>query len=149
MILTDEVVKDFLQYLYDEGYRYLFMATPNTTVAVSKAKPLFTENKFIESMMLYDLLSGYEYKLGKVILGENGQCIDIGKQLNIVDWSAVKVDTKILVRDINGAIWKRRYFARYENGKVYAFDSGRTSWSANTNHSVDLVPWDFAEVADE
>lgn len=149
MILTDEIVKDFLQYLYDEGYRYLFMATPNTKVVVSKLKPLFTKDKCIESMMLYNVLSGYSQKIGKAILGDNGHCIDIGKQLNVIDWSAVKVDTKILVRDINGSIWRRRYFARYENGKVYAFDSGKTSWSANTNHISDYVPWDFAEVVDE
>lgn len=149
MILTDEIVKDYLQYLYDEGYRYLFMALPNTTVAVSKAKPLFTENKFIESMMLYDLLSGYEYKLGKAILGESGQCIDIGRQLNIIDWSAVKVDTKIRVRDYTDYPWKNRYFALYENGKVYAYDSGKTSWSAKTSDVSDLVPWNFAEVVDE
>ena len=97
MILTDEIVKDFLQYLYDEGYRYLFMALPNTTVAVSKSKPLFSKDKCIESMMLYDVISGYSHKIGKIILGESGQCIDIGKQLNIIDHSAVKVDTKILV----------------------------------------------------
>ena len=65
MILTDEIVKDFLQYLYDEGYRYLFLATPNTAVAVSKSKPLFEKNKFIEKMMLYDLLQDMNINLVK------------------------------------------------------------------------------------
>lgn len=149
MILTDEIIKDFLQYLYDEGYRYLFFALPNTAVAVSKSKPLFAKNKFIEKMMLYDLLSGYEYKLGRAIMNDEEYCINIGEKLNIIDWSTVKVDTKILVRDTNGGEWKKRYFARYENETVYAFDSGKTSWSANVNHLSDLVPWDFAEVVDE
>lgn len=149
MILTDEIIKDFLQYLYDEGYRYLFFALPNTAVAVSKSKPLFAKNKFIEKMMLYDLLSGYEYKLGRAIMNDEEYCINIGEKLNIIDWSTVKVDTKILVRDTNGGEWKKRYFARYENETVYAFDSGKTSWSANVNHLADLVPWDFAEVVDE
>lgn len=149
MILTDEIIKDFLQYLYDEGYRYLFFALPNAAVAVSKSKPLFAKNKFIEKMMLYDLLSGYEYKLGRAIMNDEEYCINIGEKLNIIDWSTVKVDTKILVRDTNGGEWKKRYFARYENETVYAFDSGKTSWSANTNNSIDLVPWDFAEVVDE
>lgn len=149
MILTDEIMKDFLQYLYDEGYRYLFMATPNITVAVSKSKPLFAKNKFIEKMMLYDLLSGYEYKLGRAILNDEEHCINIGKKLNITDWSAVEVDTKIRVSNSDGDLWRKRYFACYENGKVYAFDSGKTSWSAGTNNFSDLIPWDLAEVVDE
>lgn len=149
MILTDEIVKDFLQYLYDEGYRYLFLATPNTAVAVSKSKPLFTENNFIESMMLYDLLSGYEYKLGKAILGKNGKCIDIGKQLNIIDWSAVKVDTKIHVKDRKNDAWRRRYFAYYKNGEVYVYCNGKTSWSACGDNCLGTTSYKFAEVVDE
>lgn len=149
MILTDEIAKDFLQYLYDEGYRYLFMAIPNTAVVVSKSKPLFTNDKFIENMMLYDLLSGYEYKIGRTIMNDEEYCIDIGEKLNIIDWSTVKVDTKIRVREYEDDLWRRRYFACYENGKVYAYDSGKTSWSAGTVNCSDLVPWNFAEVVDE
>ena len=149
MILTDEIIKDFLQYLYDEGYRYLFFALPNNAVAVSKSKPLFEKNKFIEKMMLYDLLSGYEYKLGRASMNDEEYCINIGEKLNIIDWSTVKVDTKIRVSNFEGDLWRRRYFAFYENGKVYAFDSGKTSWSAGTNNLSDLIPWDLAEVVEE
>ena len=40
----------------------------------------------------------------------------------IVDWSKVPVDTKILVSDYDDtSVWIRRYFAKYENGIVYAF----------------------------
>ena len=37
-----------------------------------------------------------------------------------VDWSKVQVDTKILVSG-DGKDWYRRYFAKYENGFIYAF----------------------------
>lgn len=49
-----------------------------------------------------------------------------------VDWSNVEVDTPILVRDDEEFNWKRRHFAKYENGKVYAFIDGATSWTTDT-----------------
>lgn len=148
MILTDELIRDFLQYLYDNGYRYLFIVTHTNDVAISKSKPTFSNGKCLESMAFYDKLYGYEYKLGKAILNDEGHCIDIGKKLNIIDWSTVKVDTKIRVRDYEDEPWKNRYFACYGNGKVHAYDGGRTSWSASNKFS-DIAPWNFAEVVEE
>lgn len=46
------------------------------------------------------------------------------------DWSKVKVDTPILVRESEDKAWKKRHFAKYEDGKVFAWNSGMTSWSA-------------------
>ena len=45
-----------------------------------------------------------------------------------VDWSNVAVDTPILVRDFEEDVWRNRYFAKYENGIVYAWGNGTTSW---------------------
>ena len=149
MILTDEIIKDFLQYLYDNDYRYLFIGTCSNEPLVSKAKPLFSKGRSVESTMFYDKLTGYARKIGKAILDKEGNCIDIAKKLKIVDWSTVEVDTKILVKNYDDGIFRKRYFACYENGKVYAFDSGKTSWSASTNHVSDFVPWDIAEVVEE
>lgn len=53
-----------------------------------------------------------------------------------VDWSKVKVDTPILVKDILKSEWIKRYFAKYENGRVYAWKEGKTSWSAVNEHNV-------------
>lgn len=47
-----------------------------------------------------------------------------------VDWSKVKVDTPILVKDTEEEEWQRRHFAGLKNGKVYAWHDGLTSWSA-------------------
>ena len=49
-----------------------------------------------------------------------------------VNWSEVKVDTPILVRNAEDEPWLRRYFAKYENGRIHAWSVGRTSWTANT-----------------
>lgn len=149
MILADEVVNNFLQYLYDEGYRYLFVVTYTGAAAVSKSKPTFSNGKCLESAAFYTVLSGYAHKLGRLILSDTYYCIDIGKKLNIIDWSTVEVDTKIRVRVDEDGIWRRRYFACYENKTVYAFEEGKTSWSAGECKFSDLVPWNFAEVVDE
>lgn len=51
-----------------------------------------------------------------------------------VDWSKVEVDTKILVEDITGN-WINRYFAKYEDEKIYAWQGGKTSWTTDLiNH---------------
>ena len=60
-----------------------------------------------------------------------------------VDWSKVAVDTPILVRDFVGCEWARRYFAKYENGIVYAWGGGATSWSADRS-----TYWKMAKLAE-
>lgn len=62
-----------------------------------------------------------------------------------VDWSTIPVDTKVLVRDGEDNEWKKRYFAKYENEKVYTFADGGTSWSSD----VEAVSWNYAKLADE
>ena len=46
-----------------------------------------------------------------------------------VDWNEVEVDTKVLVRNNPDDNWLKRYFAKYEDGKVYVFKNGRTNWN--------------------
>ena len=149
MILTDEIARDFLRYLYDSGYRYLFIDKVHSAIAVSKSKPIFSDNRCIESMNFYDELFGYERKLGKAILNDEGCCIDIGKKLNIFDWSTVKVDTKIHVKDRKNDAWVRRYFAYYKNGEVYVYCNGKTSWSAWGDNDLGTTSYKFAEVVEE
>ena len=63
-----------------------------------------------------------------------------------VDWSKVAVDTPILVRETEGREWKRRYFAKYENGVVYAWISGKTSRSVGRKGYV--TDWKYAKLAE-
>ena len=62
------------------------------------------------------------------------------------DWSKVAVDTPILVRNVDNEEWNKRYFARYENGTIYAWISGRTSWNAYDND--DVFAWKYAKLAE-
>ena len=63
-----------------------------------------------------------------------------------VDWSKVEVDTPILVKDILKSEWIKRYFAKYENGRVYVWKEGKTSWSAV--NELDVNSWKYAKLAE-
>lgn len=77
---------------------------------------------------------------------EENQQIDIAEYLGIVDWSKVEVDTPIFVRNSIEEVWKCRYFAMYENGEVYAWQLGRTSWSNVIKNSP--IAWKYAKLAE-
>ena len=63
-----------------------------------------------------------------------------------IDWSKVEVDTPILVRysEDEDEEWLKRHFAKYENGKVYAWFDGCTSWSTEGH----MVIWNYAKLAE-
>lgn len=63
-----------------------------------------------------------------------------------VDWSKIPVDTPILVRLTEKDAWIHRYFAKYENEIVYAWECGATSWS--TEDSDDVCEWKYAKLAE-
>jgi hypothetical protein len=63
-----------------------------------------------------------------------------------VDWSKVAVDTPILVRDSEEEAWRKRHFAKYENGIVYAWGYGATSWSAYGSDNI--IDWEMAKLAE-
>ena len=60
-----------------------------------------------------------------------------------VDWSKVEVDTPILVKQGKNGEWLERHFAKYENGGVYAWGDGQTSWTGE-----DKIKWKYAKLAE-
>ena len=63
-----------------------------------------------------------------------------------VDWGKVEVDTPIWVKSFPEESWVRRHFARCIGGKIYAWDSGLTSWSARDERHV--CAWNYAKLAE-
>lgn len=57
----------------------------------------------------------------------------------------IDVDTKILVKDKYERCWKKRYFAKMDNGRVRAFANGATSFSAEG----ETILWDEWKYPDE
>jgi hypothetical protein len=74
-----------------------------------------------------------------------------------VDWSKVPVDTPIWVwEDGCEGIKIKRHFAKFEDGKIYVWNDGKTSWTAEKDkwsveehNYVSTTNWDNAELAEE
>lgn len=62
-----------------------------------------------------------------------------------VNWSKVKVDTPIYVRCSDDEKWVPRYFAKFEDGRVYAWSDGTTSFTTPIAGAVD---WEYAKLAE-
>lgn len=60
-----------------------------------------------------------------------------------VDWAKIAVNTPILVSS-DGQIWHNRYFARFEDDMVYAWDCGATKWSAEDYYNA--TNWKYARL---
>lgn len=60
------------------------------------------------------------------------------------DWSKVPVDTPILVKDNEKDEWTKAHFAKFEDGYVYSFLLGYTSWTSGS-----MVNWQYAKLAEE
>ena len=64
------------------------------------------------------------------------------------DWSKVPVDTPIYVGDTMEEVEKKkwpRYFAKYENGKIYAWADGMTSFTTQGS----MIDWSYVKLAEE
>ena len=141
-MITDKQGREWLfQKLYDDGWRYI-IGSNSTFIYLTKIKPLIIDGFY--------KCNGEEYTcIGRThgILPdlEIGEVMDIADELGIIDWSKVEVDTPILVSNDNKE-WIKRYFARYEDGNVYGWLNGKTSWTATGELSIGL--WNYAKLAE-
>lgn len=80
------------------------------------------------------------YFLGKILELDFEEVVEIG-----IDWENIPIDTPLLVSNGRGA-WKKRHFAKYEDGKVYAFVQGRTSFSGSKDC---VTSWKIVKLFEE
>ena len=66
------------------------------------------------------------------------------KEEHEIDWYKVAVDTPILVKNSKNDYWHERHFAKYVNGRVYAWNDGKTSWTEDG-----MIAWEYAKLAEE
>ena len=118
-----EGCKWLLKKLYNKGVRYIVFDSV-LGIYFGVDKPL------IKYGDRYDYGGVNRYGVGLIadLLPDFNEpnYLDIGKYLGIVDWSKVAVDTPILVKQ---KVELKRHFAKFENGFVYYYDNGRTSWT--------------------
>lgn len=143
-MITDKQGREWvLQKLYDDGWRYIVGSLDNY-VYITQREPTIV-NGFFRSIGLCEIYKHIELKSVLPSL-ECGEIMNIAEELGIVDWSKVEVDTPIFVRNSIEEVWKCRYFAMYENGEVYAWQLGRTSWSNVIKNSP--IAWKYAKLAE-
>lgn len=130
-----------LQKLYDDGWRYM-IGGDGIFIYLTKNKPLIVDGIYMCTGDEYTLIGQTNCILPG--LGK-GEVMSIAEYLGIVDWSKVKVDTPIFVRNSIEEVWKCRYFAEYKDGKVYTWRDGKTSWSNVISDRP--VVWGYAELA--
>ena len=131
-----------LQKLYDDGWKYYVKSVGNIAF-ITTERPVVNDG-------ILDINSGGRVKcinnISKIMPQiERNEVLNIAKELGIVDWSKVKVDTPVLVRDFENQDWKKRYFAFFDDELIYTWDGGATSWSVKNK---DAIPWKYAKLAE-
>ena len=143
-MITDKQGREWLlQKLYDDGWKYYVKNVGNTAFVTTK-RPVMDDD-------ILDVNSGGHIKcinnISKIMPQiERNEVLNIAEELGIVDWSEVKVDTPVLVRDFEGAKWEKRYFAFFKNGRVNTWCGGTTSWSSE--NITGTISWRHAKVVE-
>nr|DAU30621.1 MAG TPA: hypothetical protein [Caudoviricetes sp.] len=142
-MITDKQGREWLlQKLYDDGWRYI-VGSADDYVFITKSEPNVVNGLF-RSVGIWEIYKHIELKSVLPSL-ERGEVMNIAEELGIVDWSKVKVDTPVLVRDFENQDWKKRYFAFFDDELIYTWDCGATSWSVKNK---DAIPWKYAKLAE-
>ena len=143
-MITDKQGREWLlQKLYDEGWKY-YIKNIGDTAFVTTKRPVTNDG-------ILDINSGGHVKcinnISKIMPQiERNEVLNIAAELGIVDWSKVRVDTPILVRDFEDMKWGKRHFAFFKNEKVYTWDGGVTSWTCVNPNCV--MSWKYAKLAE-
>lgn len=141
--ITDEQGRQWiLQKLHDEGFKYLYYDRYfDNEIKASELPPKVNYSGVLST-------NADSKNSDCIFLDEfitiNKPYIDIEKELGIVDWNKVPVDAPIVVWNGEGILKHNRYFAKYEDGVVYTFKGGTTSWSTK---EVNLSGWSNAQLA--
>lgn len=145
-MITDKQGMEWLfQKLYDVGWRYIVADNYDNIYLTNEKPSMFDDVDEVRISSCEKAMGASAFKSILPKLNRN-ECISIGEELGIIDWSKIAVDTPVFVRDSENDVWKCRYFAKYEYGKVYTWVDGRTSWS---NKIIDVpVCWKYAELAE-
>lgn len=130
-----EHYKEQIEKITRLGYQVAVNANDN--------QPYFCNELDCNDCIASKLINGYKQCYKTISEWADAEYIEPEKQ---VDWSKVAVDTPILVRDYPDKKWQERYFAKYENEKVFTFCNGCTSWSSCG--VSDVVNWNFAKLAE-
>lgn len=148
--LTQDGVTGFLRMIYDRGYNFVFYNPDRGQYVLSEKEPVFRENTFLRCDGDYKFASDeFSINILKGLL-DGRNYIAIEDHIDVVDWSKVPVDTLILVKGDDNC-WYHRHFAKYEDGRIYAWRDGMTSWSLKSrdDDNIAYIYWQSAKLAED
>lgn len=124
---NEQGAKWLLQEMYDEGYR---------DIKIFGVYAYFVNPTFIENGGHFKVQE-HTPRIPCRLLGiaGNNKTYSIASLLGVVEWEKVPVDTPILIKGSFEIL--KRYFAKYENGYVYFYSDGRTSWNYEETRKVE------------
>lgn len=112
--------KWLLQEMYNEGYR---------DIKIIGVYAYFVNPTFFENSGGFKVREHTPRIPCRVLgLNPNIRKYSIASLLGIVEWEKVPVDTPVIAE--TGLVKAKLYFAKYENGRVYCFRGGKTSWTS-------------------
>ena len=124
---NEQGAKWLLQEMYDEGYR---------DIKIFGVYAYFVNPTFIENGGHFKVRE-HTPRIPCRLLGiaGNNKTYSIASLLGVVEWEKVPVDMPILIKGSFEIL--KRYFAKYENGYVYFYSDGRTSWNYEETRKVE------------
>ena len=66
----------------------------------------------------------------------------------VIDWSKVAVDTKVLVSE-NKLDWEPGHFALYKNGIFYTWEFGKSSFTVCEKTEAYMANWEYCKLYEE
>ena len=119
--------KWLLEQMHQEGYR---------DIKIIGVYAYFVNPTFIENCGHFKVRE-HTPRIPCRLLGiaGNNKTYSIASLLGVVEWEKVPVDTPILIKGSFEIL--KRYFAKYENGYVYFYSDGRTSWNYEEPRKVE------------
>ena len=142
-MITDKQGREWLlQKLYDDGWRY-YAKDISGCVFLTKKEPAMIDN--ILDVTIGGLVKSVD-TIAEIMPNIDGcGILDIAKELGIVDWSKVAVDTPVLV-DETERLQVKRHFARFDGEHVYYYGNGRSSWTFDCTECISPKYVKLAEV---
>ena len=118
---------------YDEGKSLMYVTEYKNGIVFIDKDSCYSEFKIYDDNLETDNskiikvygFSEYASKSLDISIGNRKLLWD---RDNEIDWSKVRKDAKVLVSMNGYDLWVKRYFAKYENGKIYTYDDGKDSW---------------------
>ena len=125
--MTDEI-KALLKEYYSKGFRYVLMSCDDDIFISKFSFTNKTPTDFLFSRLNDEVIYCPLTTLRELFDETPFRRIRIAELIDEVGWGNVKIDTPVTMHNSKGVYYA--HFCKYENGKIYIYQSGITSWTA-------------------